>query len=91
MKLGLSFQTYRKAFDKVWHEGLLLKLKANGIDGPLFLLIKDFLSERFQRVVLNGSKQASKEHLFVNACWVCGSYTADVGLRHYGLCPQSYL
>ena len=62
MKLGLSFQTYRKAFDKVWHEGLLLKLKANGIDGPLFLLIKDFLSERFQRVVLNG-KMSSWERV----------------------------
>ena len=24
-----------KAFDKVWHDGLLLKLQCNGISGPL--------------------------------------------------------
>ena len=43
-----------KAFDKVWHEGLLLKLKQNGISGNLLKLLRDFLSYRKQRVVLNG-------------------------------------
>ena len=46
-----------------------------------------------KRICLEGrkeaSKQASKQYLFVNAGWLCGSYTADVGLRLYGLCPQS--
>ena len=32
----------------------------------------------------------SKELLFSNAGRVCGSYTADVGLRHYCLCLQNY-
>ena len=36
-----------KAFDKVWHDGLLLK-------NYLFTIIKDFLANRQQRVVLNG-------------------------------------
>ena len=43
-----------KAFDRVWHEGLLYKLKSYGISGPLLILIKSFLTNRFQRVVLNG-------------------------------------
>ena len=43
-----------KAFDRVWHDGLLYKLKGNGIDGNLFKLIKSFLNNRCQRVVHNG-------------------------------------
>ena len=43
-----------KAFDKVWHEGLLFKLKQNGIDGKLLKLFENYLSNRRQRVVLNG-------------------------------------
>ena len=48
------FLDISKAFDKVWHKGLLFKLKRNGIEGPLFLLLKNYLSNRKQRVVLNG-------------------------------------
>ena len=43
-----------KAFDKVWHEGLVFKLEQNGIDGKLLNLFKNYLSNRKQRVVLNG-------------------------------------
>ena len=43
-----------KAFDKVWHEGLLFKLENIGISGNLLSLLKIFLNNRFQRVVLNG-------------------------------------
>ena len=38
-----------KAFDKVWHEGLINKLKSNGIQGKLLSLIISFLSNRQQR------------------------------------------
>ena len=41
-------------FDKVWHKGLLLKLKQNGISGNLLNLVCDFLRNRKQRVLLNG-------------------------------------
>ena len=43
-----------KAFDKVWHKGLLYKLKQNGISGNLLDTITDFLNCRKQRVALNG-------------------------------------
>ena len=43
-----------KAFDKVWHEGLLFKLETYGIAGKLLNLFKDYLQECHQRVVLNG-------------------------------------
>ena len=43
-----------KAFDKVWHERLIFKLKSMGICDALLDLIGSFLENRFQRVVLNG-------------------------------------
>ena len=43
-----------KAFDRVWHEGLLFKLETVGISGNLHKLFQSFHSDRFQRVVLNG-------------------------------------
>ena len=48
------FLDLSKAFDKVWHEGLLYKLNSNGINGNALHLIKSFLHNRNQRVVLNG-------------------------------------
>ena len=49
-----NFLDISKAFDKVWHEGLLFKLEHIGISGNLLSLLKSFLNNRFQRVVLNG-------------------------------------
>ena len=43
-----------KAFDRVWHAGLLLKLKSYGISGQIFGLISSFLSNRWLWVVLDG-------------------------------------
>ena len=48
------FLDISKAFDKVWHEGLLYKLKSMGISGELYDLLENYLSGRFKRVVLNG-------------------------------------
>ena len=48
------FLDMSKAFDKVWHEDLLHKLKENGINGPLLNALEDFLSSKMERVVLNG-------------------------------------
>ena len=48
------FLDISKAFDRVWHEGLLFKLQQSGKSGELITLIKYFVSCRKQRVVLNG-------------------------------------
>ena len=48
------FLDISKAFDKVWYEGLIFKLRQNGIEGKLLDLLTDYLSDRYQRVVLNG-------------------------------------
>ena len=48
------FLDISKAFDKVWHKGLIFKLKQNGVTGDLLNILIDFLKERKQRVVLNG-------------------------------------
>ena len=47
------FLDISKPFDKVWHEGLVFKLKTYGISGPILTLIVSYLSNRQQRVVLN--------------------------------------
>ena len=48
------FLDISKAFDRVWHEGLIYKIQSTGISGTPLKLIKSFLSGRFQRVLLNG-------------------------------------
>ena len=48
------FLDISKAFDRVWHKGLLYKLKCMGINENFKKLVESFLSNRYQRVVLNG-------------------------------------
>ena len=43
-----------KAFGKVWHQGLLHKLKQNGVSGKLLNFFISYLVNRKQRVALNG-------------------------------------
>ena len=43
-----------KAFDSVWHAGLLHKRKSYEISGQIFGLISSFVSNRWPRVVLDG-------------------------------------
>ena len=49
-----------KAFDRVWHAGLLHKRRSYGISGQIFSLISSFLSTRRLRVVLDG--KSSQEY-----------------------------
>ena len=49
-----------KAFDRVWHAGLLHKLKSCGISAQIFGLISSFYSNRRLRVVLDG--KSLQEH-----------------------------
>ena len=50
------FLDISKAFDKVWHNGLIYKLKQNGVAGDLLDTLTNFLEERKQRVILNGQQ-----------------------------------
>ena len=54
------FLDISKAFDKVWHDGLLYKLKSMGFSGELYKLLENYLSNRFQRVLLNGQTSSWK-------------------------------
>ena len=48
------FLDISKTFDKVWHDGIIFKLAQNDISGNLLNLLRDFLIERKQWIVLNG-------------------------------------
>ena len=49
------FLDISKAFDKMWHDGLIFKLKQNGVSGSLFMFFQNYLNNRKKCVVLNGS------------------------------------
>ena len=49
------FLDISKAFDKLWHQGLLYKLKSMDISGELYNLVENYLSVDFKgRTVLAG-------------------------------------
>ena len=56
----MVFCDISKAFDRVWHKGLLFKLKQNGIEGDFLEWISNYLEERKQYVVLNSTNSEIK-------------------------------
>lgn len=54
--IDVAYFDYAKAFDKVSHGLLLIKLKAYGIDGALLAWLTAYLKERKQRVVVGDAK-----------------------------------
>ena len=53
-----------KAFDRVWHPGLLVKLRALGFAGKLLHWLADYLRNRSMKIILNGKSSSTK---FINA------------------------
>ena len=53
-EIRIVFCDVSKAFDRVWHRGLLFKLQKCGITGPLLAWITHYIKDRYQRVVING-------------------------------------
>ena len=67
-----------KAFDRVWHAGLLYKLNSYGISCQIFGLVSSFLSNRRLRMVLDGNP--SQE------------YQVNAGVpQGFTLCPTFFL
>ena len=56
----MVFCDISKAFDRVWHKGLLFKLKQNGIEGDFLEWISNYLEDRKQYVVLNSTNSEIK-------------------------------
>lgn len=63
-EVRMVFLDISKAFDKVWHDALLCKLKHIGIEGSLYSWLASYLSNRKQRVVISS---ISSEWKSVNA------------------------
>ena len=59
--VDVIYLDFCKAFDRVPHTRLLRKLHGYGIRGELYNWIKDFLSNRIQRVVVNGAESDWQE------------------------------
>ena len=55
-----AFLDLEKAYDTLWREGLLIKLKSKGFQGKIFNYIQDFLSKREFQVKVNSVKSESK-------------------------------
>ena len=49
-----------KAFDKVWHDGLISKLESLGVCNPLLNWLRSYLGNTKQRIVLEGSSSGWK-------------------------------
>ena len=47
------FLDMSKAFDKVWHKGLLSKLQSYGVNSEFYTLLNNYLLRRKKRVILN--------------------------------------
>ena len=55
-EIRVVFFDISKAFDRVWHKGLIYKLQNIGITGSLLLWIENYLFSRKQKVLLNGKE-----------------------------------
>ena len=54
LEVRAIFLDISKVFDKVWHDGLIFRMRQNGISGRLLKLFQNYVNNRKQRVVLNG-------------------------------------
>ena len=52
--VDIIYLDFQKAFDKVPHKRLMIKLKSLGIQGEVLRWVENWLSNRKQRVVING-------------------------------------
>ena len=59
--VDIIYLDFCKAFDKIPHQRLMKKIWAYGIRGKVYKWIEEFLKNRIQRVVVNGSFSSYKK------------------------------
>ena len=59
--VDVIYMDFQKAFDTVPHRRLISKIEAHGIGGRLLGWLTDFLADREQRVVVNGTRSSTAE------------------------------
>ena len=52
--MGAGFTDISRLFDRVWHRGLIAKLRSIGVEGNLLNWFISYLSCRKQRVIIEG-------------------------------------
>jgi len=57
-QVDVAYLDFSKAFDKVPHKRLMIQLQSHGIAGSILKWIELWLSDRQQRVMLNGTKSS---------------------------------
>ena len=57
-EIRVVFCDISKAFDRVWHKGLISKLHSIGVRGNLLSWFKSYLHDRQQRVIIQGSSSS---------------------------------
>ena len=60
--IQLIFFDISKAFDKVWHKGLVYKLESVGMKYPLIQWFNNYLNDRKQRAIINGKSSAMEKY-----------------------------
>ena len=73
--VAMVFLDISRAFDRVWHKGLLYKLQCFGVGGVLLKWLSDYMSDHSQKVVLNGQESST---MFTNAGVPQGSILAPL-------------
>ncbi len=61
--VDVMYLDFQKAFDKVPHQRLILKLKSHGMGNSIINWIEQWLTDRRQRVVLDGEVSSWKSVL----------------------------
>ena len=61
--IDVIFLDFAKAFDKVPHKRLILKLESHGISGKVLQWVSEWLRRRMQRVRINGVMSSWSEVL----------------------------
>ena len=57
-EVWIVFFDLSEAFDKVWHKGLLYKLRNLGVKDPSLSWFHHYLTDRKQRVVIEGQSSS---------------------------------